>query len=153
VRKAILKVETEVEVPVDAVRDWFLSLEGHPERYAFETHGGFEFEEGGFGEPGARFRTRERFLFLTLELLFELTDVRERAFSFRLVRPSTLRVWGRFEIEKEAQGRSLLWLKIGSETRVGQLLLRSYPVSLAIHQQIWRELRHLKASMEEVYEA
>lgn len=147
-RESILGVQTEVEAPVDDVRDWFLSLEEHPERYAFETHGGFSFEEGGFGEAGARFTTQEQFLVFPVELQFELTDVREKAFAFRLLRPSTLEIWGRFEIEQADAGQSLLALRIGSETRAGQLFLRCYPVAAAVHRQICGEVRHIKESVE-----
>ncbi|MGD2105751.1 MAG: hypothetical protein PVJ55_11645, partial [Anaerolineae bacterium] len=68
-REPVLSVQASVDVPTRAARDWFLSLEEHPERYGFDTHQGFQFVEGGFGEAGARFKTREKFLFLTLELL------------------------------------------------------------------------------------
>jgi hypothetical protein len=150
-REAILGAQAEVDVPLEAARDWFLSLEEHPERYTFETHGGFEFEEGGFGEVGARFRTRERFLFLPLELLFELAEVRETAFCFWLSRPACIGVWGRFELEEHDEEQSVLSLWIGSETRLGQLLLRFYPVAAAIHRQIHAEVRHVKRSMEHTY--
>lgn len=149
-RKAILKVHTEVGVPVEAAREWFLSLQEHPERYSFETHEGFEFEKGGFGEVGAQFKTRERFLFAKLGLLFELKDVRERTFSFRLIQPSHLGIWGRFEIHGN-NGESSLWLYIGSETRLGQLMLRCYPVAATIHRQIRDEVCHIRGSMERVY--
>ena len=147
-REPILGVRTEVSAPVDAVRGWFLSLKDHPERYAFETHGGFTFEEGGFGEPGARFTTREQFLFVPIELRFELTDVQESTFSFRLLRPAVLEIWGRFEIERAGAERSLLALRIGSETRAGQLFLRFYPVAAVVHRQICGEVRHIKQSIQ-----
>jgi len=148
VREPILGVRTEVAAPVDTVRGWFLSLRDHPERYAFETHGGFTFEKGGFGEPGATFTTRERFMFVPVELRFELTDVGESAFSFRLLRPAMLEIWGRFEIEEADAGRSFLALRIGSETRAGQLLLRFYPVAAVVHRQICGEVRHIKQSVQ-----
>jgi hypothetical protein len=134
-------------VSAEEARDWFFSLEEHPERYAFETHEGFEFESGGFGDVGARFRTRERFFFAKLELLFELKEVGERAFSFRLIRPSFLGIWGRFAIDGGGE-QSSLSLQIGSESRAGQLLLRCYPVAVAVHRQICGEVRHIKQSME-----
>lgn len=149
-RKAILRVQSEVDVPVEAARDWFLSLEEHPGRYSFETHEGFSFEEGGFGEVGARFSTRERFFFLKLKLEFELQRVRKRAFSFRLIRPSFLGIWGRFDLDG-IDGKSCLSLEVGSETRVGQLMLRCYPVAVAIHRQIRCEVRHIARSMECVH--
>lgn len=147
-REPILRVRAEVAAPVDEVQAWFLSLEDHSERYAFETHGGFTFEEGAFGEPGAVFTTRERFLFVPIELRFELTEVGERYFSFRLLRLAALKIWGRFEIEKAGAGRSILALRIGSETRAGQIFLRCYPVAAAVHRQICGEVRHIKESIE-----
>ena len=150
-RKAILTAQTEVDAPVEAARDWFLSLQEHPERYTFETHEGFQFEQGSFGEDGARFTTRERFFFLKLGLHFELTEVREASFRFSLARPSSIGVWGRFEIEEGNEAGSRLSLAIGSETRAGQLLLRCYPVAAAVYRQIHQEVRHIKRSMEKVY--
>ncbi len=150
-REAILGAQAEVDVPLEMARDWFLSLEEHPERYTFETHAGFEFEEGGFGKVGARFRTQERFLFLPLELQFELTEIRETAFRFWLSRPACIGVWGRFELKEHHDEQSVLLLRIGSETRFGQLLLRFYPVAAAIHRQICAEVRHVKGSMEHTY--
>lgn len=151
VQKPVLSVQAPVRVPVEAAKDWFLSLEEHPERYSFDTHLGFEFEQGSFGQPGARFSTRETFLFLTIELLFELADVGERTFSFSLVRPSALGVWGRFEIEGADGDQSLLSLHIGSETRLGHLLLRCYLLARVIHRQISAEVRHIRRSMERVH--
>jgi hypothetical protein len=150
-RSAILNAAAVVNVSVEKARDWFFSLERHPERYQFATHEGFEFVEGSFGEIGARFKTREKFFCLKVEMLFEVKEVGESEFLFRLVRPGSLGVWGRFEIERDDQERSLLSLAIGSGTRFGHLMLRFFPVATAIHQQIHREVRHIKASMERVY--
>jgi hypothetical protein len=150
-RKAILNARAVVDVSLEEARQWFLSLEEHPERYQFETHQGFTFVEGSFGQVGARFKTRERFFFLTLELLFELTKVGDSAFWFRLVRPRSMEIWGRFDIESDGAGTSLLSLSIGSESRLGQLMLRFSPVATAVHRQIQGEVAHVKASMERVY--
>ena len=54
-----LSARVVVDAPPEEVRDWFTSLEKEPERYEFGTHEGFEFVEGSFGAPGARFKTRE----------------------------------------------------------------------------------------------
>jgi hypothetical protein len=150
-RRANISAHAVVDVSVEQARDWFLSLKEHPERYEFETHGGFEFVEGSFGEIGARFKTRERFFGLGLELLFELTEVGESDFWFRLARPESIGVWGRFDISRGGEERSMLSLSVGSETRFGQLMLRCFPVALAVHRQINREVEHIKASMETVY--
>lgn len=150
-RRAILEAQAVVDVSAEQAREWFFSLKEQPERYAFDTHGGFTFVAGSFGEIGARFETRERFFGLTLVLIFELTEVGETEFWFRLARPGSVRVWGRFDISRYGEKRSLLSLSIGSETRFGQLMLRCFPVATAVHRQIHREVGHIKASMERVY--
>jgi hypothetical protein len=150
-RRAILSARAVVDVSAEQAREWFLSLREHPERYQFDTHEGFEFVEGDFGEVGARFKTREKFFLLKLELLFVLTEVGESGFGFGLARPGSIQVWGRFDIDREGEGRSVVFLAVGSETRFGQLLLRCFPVATAVHRQIRREVEHIKVSMERMY--
>jgi hypothetical protein len=150
-RRAIVNAQAIVHVPVEQVRDWFLSLKEHPERYEFDTHEGFEFVEGSFGEIGARFKTRERFFGIRLELLFELMEVGESDFWFRLARPGSMGVWGRFDIDREGEERSLLSLAIGSETRFGELMLQCPPVATAVYRQIRQEVGHIKASLERIH--
>lgn len=144
----ILSAQAAVDLSVEETREWFLSLREHPERYEFDTHAGFEFVKGGFGEVGARFETQERFLFLTLRLLFELTNVDESEFRFRLIRPLSTGIWGRFDVDRVGKRRTRLSLNIGSEIRLGQLLLRCYPVAALIRRQIHREVDHISTSME-----
>jgi hypothetical protein len=146
--RAVLSARAVVDVSVEQAREWFLSLKQHPERYQFDTHDGFQFVEGSFGEVGARFMTRERFLFLKLELPFELTEVGDSGFQFRLTRPGSLHVWGRYDIDRAGGGGTALSLVVGSETRVGQVALRAFPVAAAVQRQIQREVDHVKASME-----
>lgn len=150
-REPVLSARTNVGVSVKQARDWFLSLREHPERYKFDTHEGFQFVEGDFGEIGARFKTREKFLFLKLELLFELTEVRGSKLWFRLIRPLRMGIWGSFDIEGAGEQGTRLSLDIGSETRAGQLLLRCYPVAVVVHRQIYREVSHIKRSMEQIF--
>ncbi len=144
----MISVEREVNVSVDRARDWFLSLEEHPERYRFATHEGIEFAGGNFGDVGARFRTREKFYFLKLELPFELVDVDESSFRFRLIRPAWMDVWGMFSMQEPGPGKITLRLEIGSGTRRGQWWLKFSPVATAIRQQITGEVEHIKESME-----
>ena len=146
----MISAEKEVSVPVDRARDWFLSLEEHPERYRFATHEGIEFAGGNFGDVGARFKTRETFYFLKLELLFELVDVDESSFRFRLIRPAWMDVWGMFSMREIEPGSVMLRLEIGSDTRRGQWWLKLSPVAATIRQQITREVNHIKQSMEKV---
>ena len=97
-RPFVLEAKAEVGVSAAHVRQWFLDLEAHPERYRLETHAGFAFTQGTFGQAGAHFVTWERFGCLRLALHFELTEVGEWHFLFALVRPP-LPVWGVYAIE------------------------------------------------------
>ena len=146
----VISAEKEVNVSVAQARDWFLSLKDHPERYRFGTHEGFEFLEGNFGDVGSRFKTREKFHFLTLELLFELVEVDDVSFRFRLIRPAWMDVWGRFSMLELSPGTILLRIEIGSDTQRGQFWLGLSPVAGAIRKQITGEVDHIKESMESV---
>jgi hypothetical protein len=148
----IISARTTINVSEAQARDWFLALKDYPERYQFSTHEGFEFVEGDFGRSGARFKTRERFFFLTLELLFELTEVTQTRFRFELVRPSWLNVWGAFVLEDSTPGSIVLRLEIGSTQQSGATALNLYPVQAAIRQQISGEVTHIKHSMETLYQ-
>lgn len=145
---AIISAHRVVDVPIDQARAWFLSLKDHPERYRFATHDGIQFVKGDFGDVGSRFATREKFYFLKLGLLFELVEVSETSFGFRLIRPAWLKVWGAFRLRELSSESISLWLEIGSTTPSGQSWLKFYPLAAAIRQQITREVVHIKASME-----
>jgi hypothetical protein len=147
----IMKAVTPVRVDLADARRWFLELEDHPERYRFETHAGFEFTAGSFGEPGARFQTWEQFYGLKLTLGFELEEVGEAHFRFRLVRPP-LPVWGAFVLERASGDATILRLEIGGTTRLGEWVLRFPLVKGAIQRQIQGEVDHIKKSMENVYQ-
>jgi hypothetical protein len=144
---AILEAETCVQISTEGARLWFLELDRHPERYQFETHAGFTFTRGQFGEVGARFQTREQFCGLPLRLEFELTEVSEARFRFRLVRPP-LPVWGAFTIEEAGAAAAALRLAIGSTDSLGRRFLHLPLVRGAILRQIRREVEHIQASME-----
>jgi len=142
-----VRVERYLEVSAAQARNWFLSLEQHPEQYQFDTHGGFIFLRGGFGEVGAHFQTRERFFGIPLTLVFELTAVEELGFCFRLIRPP-LPIWGRFGLEPAESGATLLTLAIGGGTQLGRWLVECPGVRQAIRQQIQREVDHIARSMQ-----
>ncbi|MGC9469718.1 MAG: hypothetical protein ACP5HS_14070 [Anaerolineae bacterium] len=146
----VLSAEAIVEVSLDQARAWFLSLADHPERYQFETHGGFTFTEGRFGEPGARFRTEERFLGIPVPLRFELTKVERRRFTFHLRKPLSS-IWGYFELAPMPSGATELRLAIGSDKRAKRLFLKLPPVSHAVRRQIEAEVANIKGSMESLY--
>lgn len=145
-----INAETVVEVSADQARDWFWSLKDHPERYRFATHEGFEFVRGDFGDVGSRFRTKERFSFLKLELVFELIEVDygQRSFRFKLINPSWVPVWGEFRVRELSPDSAALQLEIGPSNQSGQFWLSFKPVAAAIRQQITQEVVHIKASME-----
>jgi hypothetical protein len=144
----VISAEREVNASVYQAREWFLSLKDHPERYRFGTHEGIEFVEGNFGDVGGRFKTREKFHFLTLELLFELVEVDDVSFRFRLIRPAWMDVWGRFSMLELSPGAILLRIEIGSDTQRGGAWLKFSPVAGAIRAQITGEVDHIKESME-----
>lgn len=147
---AIISAESAVNVSASQARGWFLSLKDHPERYRFATHESFVFVRGDFGEVGSRFKTREKFPLLTLELLFELIEIDDNSIRFRLIRPAGLGIWGAFRVEEPSSESVLLQLEIGSTSRLGRLVLGFYPVTAAIRGQITGEVTHIKASMEAV---
>ena len=147
---AIIQAAVEVDVSIDEGRQWFLELETHPERYQLDTHAGFVFVHGRFGEIGARFRTRERFCGLGVSLLFELTEVWESRFRFRLVRPA-LPIWGAFSVAPASADRAIVELAIGGTSVLGAWLLRLPLVGSVIRQQIRREVSHIRDSMEARY--
>ncbi len=146
-KSSIITAQVPVEADVERVRRWFLELESHPERYRFETHAGFTFTQGDFGEVGARFQTQERFHGLPITLNFELTEVTDTYFRFCLIRPP-LPVWGAFAIQQANDATAHLRLEIGGTTRLGAWLLRLPLVNGAIHRQIRAEVQHIQASIE-----
>lgn len=147
---AVIKAEATLDVSIVQARQWFMELETFPERYQFETHAGFAFVQGNFGEIGARFQTREQFYGLKLTLRFELTEVGDRHFRFRLIRPA-LSVWGTFVIEETPGDNTNLRLEIGGITRLAAWFLQFPLVRDAAQRQIRREVEHIKASMETIY--
>jgi len=147
---AVIKAEATVHVRIAQARRWFMELERYPERYQFETHAGFAFTQGRFGEVGARFQTWEQFYGLELKLCFELTDVADTHFRFRLIRPA-LAVWGAFVIGEAPGGNTNLSLEIGGTTRLGVWLLQLPLVGGIVQRQIRGEVEHIRASMEATY--
>jgi hypothetical protein len=83
-----------------------------------------------------------------LELLFELTAVRETEFAFQLAHPRWLGIWGEFSIGVANGDRSHLNLEVGSDALLGRLVLQVPAVAKAVGRQIEREVAHVKASME-----
>lgn len=146
----MISAEDVVNFSTEQAREWFLSLKDHPERYRFGTHEGFEFLEGNFGEVGSRFKTRERFQFLTLELYFEMVEVDDISFRFRLTKPAWMDVWGRFSMLELSPEAITFRIEIGSDTRRGGWWLSLPPVAGAIREQITGEVYHIGESMESI---
>ena len=149
---SVIQAEAVVSVGLAQARQWFMDLREHPERYKFETHAGFEFTEGDFGQVGAHFTTQEQFYGVRLGLHFELTETSERRFAFRVIRPS-LPIWGAFTLQELNVGKTLLCLEIGAIGRAGRWILGLPGVQGAIGKQIRSEVMHVKASMETTYGA
>ena len=148
---AIIQAAAQVHVSAAQARQWFLDLETHPERYRFETHTGFAFTQGGFGQVGARFQTWEQFHGLRINLHFEITETSDAHFRFHLLRPP-LPIWCAFAIEKIADDVTNLRLEVGGTTSTGVQLLRLPLVIGAIQKQIQSEVDHIKASMGTAYD-
>lgn len=144
---AIIKASTSVKTGADAVRDWFLSLQTHPKRYQFETHAGFAFTNGNFGEIGSQFQTYEKFYGQKLTLNFELTKIGAHNFNFRL-KNTGLPFWGAFIIEPGEDQHCTLHLQVGGLNSWGQLLLQLPLLHTAVQKQIQGEVAHIKASIE-----
>ena len=147
--QAIISAEARVGVSSAQARQWFLDLQGHPERYRLETHAGFRFTEGDFGAVGARIETREQFYGVALALRFELLEVGQTSFRFVLTRPP-LPLWGVYLIEDAPGGGVDLRLEVGGTRRWGELLLRCPLVGRAVRRQIRGEVDHVRASMEAI---
>jgi hypothetical protein len=149
--RAILQASTSVNVHTAQARQWFLDLETHPERYEFETHAGFAFTQGNFGQIGARFQTWEQFHGLEINLHFELTKTGESHFRFRLLRPP-LPIWCVFRLIKKPDETTSLHLDVGATSRLGLCFLQFPLIKGTIQRQIQSEVDHIKVSMETVYD-
>ena len=145
--RAILTTQTTIQASIGQARRWFSELQTHPERYRFETHSGFAFTQGNFGEIGSHFQTQEQFCGLKLTLCFELTGVEDTHFRFRLTSPS-LPIWGAFTLEEAGDEATELRLSIGGTARLGKCFLRLPLIRGAIQRQIHSEVEHIKVSME-----
>ena len=148
--RPVRQAEARIGVSPLQAKAWFLSLADHPERYQFDSHAGFTFTEGQFGEPGARFQTTERFYGLSVTLKFVLTDVAEERFTFHLVAP-VKGIWGYFEMKPAGSGTTWLTLAIGSDRRLNRWFLKLPLIGGAVQQQIEREVGHIQQSMETLY--
>lgn len=146
----VLEASTGLGVSPAQVREWFLSLGEHPERYTFGTHGGFTFTEGSFGEEGALFETREQFAGVHIGLHFRLTEVGQDHFDFELVQPP-LGVEGTFEMTSAEEGGSRLSLLIGSKSGWARAFLRMPLIHGAVLGQIQREVMHIRESVKRLY--
>jgi hypothetical protein len=146
----VLRASVGIDASLERVREWFLSLDEHPERYEFGTHSGFVFTKGSFGDEGAQFETREQFAGVRIRLRFQLMDVDQRHFTFRLLEPP-LAVWGAFEMEPALDSGSRLSLLIDSESRWARGFLRLPLIHGAVLRQIQREVSHIKESLERLY--
>ncbi|MFL7792721.1 MAG: hypothetical protein AB8I69_11315 [Anaerolineae bacterium] len=149
-RAATIQADASVDVGTKQARQWFLDLETHPERYQFETHAGFTFTAGNFGQIGAHFQTWEQFHGLQANLHFELTKTSDHYFRFRLLRPP-LPIWCAFAIEERSADSTNLSLEVGGTTALGTWLLRLPLIKGTIRRQIQAEVDHIKASIEAIY--
>lgn len=151
-REPVLLARADIAVPLDYARSWFHELADHPERYAFDSHAGFTFTQGKFGEPGARFQTEERFAGVTLKLRFELTAVEEHRFTFQLQKPMQ-HIWGYFQLDALDEATTQLSLGVGSDYAPQRALLRAPLVRSAVQAQIEGEVANIAESMTKLYQS
>jgi hypothetical protein len=147
--QVVLSAETNIHVPVNFARSWFLELADHPERYSFESHAGFTFTQGEFGEPGAHFQTEERFAKIA-KLKFELTEVAEHRFTFKLRKPIR-HIWGYFSLDPGGRTNTRLRLAIGSDRQLQRKMLQIPPIRSAVQHQIEGEVANIANSMSTLY--
>jgi len=83
-------------------------------------------------------------------LRFELIEVDESRFGFRLIRPA-LPIWGAFDLSALGPDRTEVSLTVGGKTAFGRRLLRFSPVRHAIKHQIGAEVAHIASSMEALF--
>ena len=143
----VLTAQTAIAKPAQTVREWFLSLQDHPERYRFASHEGFFFDEGGFGAVGARFHTIEHFSGLRMTLHFALSNIGDWHFSFDLQRPIS-GVWGTFGIEEVNENSSTLTLNVGSRSKIGRTVLHLPLIRQAVQKQIQAEVEHVRTCIQ-----
>ena len=144
----MISAEEVINVSTEQARDWFFSLEEHPERYRFDTHNGIEFVQGSFGKVGSRFKSHEKLSILKTELLFEVTKVDETWFRLKLIYPSWADAWATFSMQELGPDSVSLQIEIGSDTQRGRSQLKFPPVKNAIRKQITSEVAHIKEAME-----
>ena len=149
-QRVVLEAQDTVRVAPDHVRQWFMELDSHPERYRFDTHAGFAFISGSFGEVGARFQTQERFRGIPVTLRFELTGLGKDGIYFRLIRPA-LPVWGAFVIGQAKDGTATLSLQVGENAPNAAWFLELPLVRSAVQNQISGEIAHIKSSIESIF--
>lgn len=144
---ASMQAQTVINAPIERVRGWFLTLSDHPERYRFESHEGFVFTRGAFGEIGSEFYTREKFFGIMIKLRFRISDVKKDVFTLSCL-PPLKGSWCRFALAAESPEHTCLTLDVNTERRLHAILLNLPGLRNAIQRQINAEVQHIKASIE-----
>ncbi len=145
-----------VKVPARKLVSWFEHIDQHPENYSFSTHQGVRVIRGSLTKPGSIFTTKEKFLFVSLHLKFEVTEVDdERGFGFKLLNPflQWLGIEGAFLIKPLDEDLTRLELLVYNHPqtfvkRVISGFLYLSPVRLAISRQIQKEVNFIGRRVE-----
>ncbi len=146
----LLQTQVVINAPRDDVRDWFLSLQTHPESYRFDSHNGFAFTKGTFGRPDSEFYTIERFFGIRLKLRFRITDVMRYDFQVEGRRP-LVGSWCKFSLKAQSPERTILSLDVGTHNRIHAAFLKLTMLHNAVQHQIDAEVQNIKLNIESTF--
>ena len=140
------------------VKQWLKNLEKNPKKYNFDTHQGFQLKSGTLSEPTSVFKTQEIFAGLKFSFNFQVTEVSQNKFEFKLIKPSwlaSLGIKGKFKTVPVSDQQTILQLIIFNQANdyftrvVAMLFLYLSPVRFLIAKQINKEVKFVKSSIEQ----
>ena len=136
---------------------YFDHIASNPKDYSFDSHKGVEVKSGSLTEVGSIFKTKEKFLGITLELKFKVTKAnQDEGFEFELLNPkflSWLGIKGRFSYKALDKNETRLELIVFNHpqdflTRIISAAFYLSPVRLVVAQQINKEVRFISREVE-----
>jgi hypothetical protein len=145
----VMTAKADIHVDINRARSWFLNLKDHPERYAFDSHEGFTFIDGDFGEVGAQFYTIEHFRGIRTKLTFTITEVTPSSFIFEVTKPLR-KIKGEFKLLELADDMTEITLSVFAPNNIIKRLFDVKPFYQAVYSQISGEVQHIKTSMENI---
>lgn len=153
-----IKAQRLINASSQEVKQWLKTLENDPKKYKFDTHQGFQLESGTLSKTGATFTTQEIFAGLKFSFNFQVTEVSQNKFEFKLIKPSwlaSLGIKGKFKTVPVSDQQTILQLIIFNKANdfftrvVAMLFLYLSPVRFLVANQINKEVRFVKNSIEQ----